>query len=176
VLGRIPKRIENFRGKYSFLSNFYASNVKIHGINYTSAEHAYQAQKSLDKQVQLLISGLKYPGQAKKYGSTITLRPDWGIIRIEIMAYIILNKFYQNTYIGALLLNTCPSTLVEGNWWGDTFWGIDMKSGSGENWLGEILMKVRHDLPMVRNNPDVIENQYGKIGRGYRDEWKKRVI
>ena len=36
--------------------------------------------------------------------------------------------------------------LEEGNWWGDIFWGVDKKTGAGENNLGKILMKVREEL------------------------------
>jgi hypothetical protein len=36
--------------------------------------------------------------------------------------------------------------LVEGNRWGDQFWGVDLRTGLGENHLGKILMKVRDEL------------------------------
>lgn len=35
--------------------------------------------------------------------------------------------------------------LVEGNSFGDTFWGVDARTGKGENHLGKILMKVREE-------------------------------
>lgn len=34
--------------------------------------------------------------------------------------------------------------LIEGNDWGDTFWG--MVDGEGENNLGKILMRVREEI------------------------------
>lgn len=34
--------------------------------------------------------------------------------------------------------------LVEGNWWGDRFWGVC--DGVGENRLGRCLMEVRKEL------------------------------
>ena len=43
-----------------------------------------------------------------------------------------------------LLLATGDAKIVEGNTWGDVFWGVC--NGVGENHLGEILMKVRQDL------------------------------
>ena len=36
--------------------------------------------------------------------------------------------------------------LEEGNGWHDTFWGVDLKTGEGENHLGRILMQVREEL------------------------------
>ena len=35
--------------------------------------------------------------------------------------------------------------LVEGNYWKDTFWGVDEKLG-GKNHLGRILMEIREEL------------------------------
>jgi len=41
-------------------------------------------------------------------------------------------------------LDTGKSELIEGNTWGDTFWGV---SGViGQNNLGKILMKIREEL------------------------------
>lgn len=41
------------------------------------------------------------------------------------------------------LLDTGDLTLIEGNHWGDTFWGVDIRTGKGDNHLGMILMQVR---------------------------------
>ena len=42
------------------------------------------------------------------------------------------------------LLETGDSELIEGNVWGDTFWGIC--NGQGSNMLGVLLTYVRHCL------------------------------
>ena len=42
------------------------------------------------------------------------------------------------------LLETGNTELVEGNTWGDTFWGV--YNVEGENILGRLLMKVREEL------------------------------
>ena len=42
------------------------------------------------------------------------------------------------------LLNTDNAKLIEGNWWGDKFWGIC--NGVGENNLGKLLMEVRDEI------------------------------
>jgi len=36
---------------------------------------------------------------------------------------------------------TAGAVLVEGNAWGDRFWGS--VEGSGQNWLGRLLMEIR---------------------------------
>ena len=40
--------INEFQGKYRFLSNFYPCDIVYEGIQYPSTEHAYQAAKTLD--------------------------------------------------------------------------------------------------------------------------------
>ena len=39
------------------------------------------------------------------------------------------------------LIDTGDAELIEGNWWGDKFWGVC--EGEGENHLGKLLMEVR---------------------------------
>jgi len=56
--------------------------------------------------------------------------------------------FRQNSDLAARLLGTGQMPLVEGNNWGDMFWGVDVKSGKGENHLGRILMKIREELSL----------------------------
>lgn len=59
------------------------------------------------------------------------------------MENLIHQKFSQEP-LRSQLLNTGEEELVEGNTWGDTYWGIC--NGKGQNNLGKILMKVRNQL------------------------------
>lgn len=36
--------------------------------------------------------------------------------------------------------------IQEGNYWGDTFWGVDLKKREGENNLGKLVMEIREKL------------------------------
>jgi hypothetical protein len=45
-----------------------------------------------------------------------------------------------------LLLATGDKELIEGNTWGDTFWGVC--NGIGQNHLGKILMAKRTELKL----------------------------
>jgi len=53
-------------------------------------------------------------------------------------------KFEQNPDLAAKLIATGDEELVEGNTWGDTYWGVCR--GVGQNKLGKILMNVRQEL------------------------------
>ena len=46
------------------------------------------------------------------------------------------------------LINTLDENIVEGNWWGDVFWGVNLKvdPNVGENHLGRLIMEIRKEL------------------------------
>lgn len=132
--------IDKFNGPYRFLSNFWPCNVTLDGVKYTSTEHAYQAAKTVNPAEREMVRIQSTSGKAKKAGKRVTLRADWDDVRVEIMRDLVMQKFEQQP-LKQLLLATENEELVEGNHWGDTFWGVC--NGIGENRLGKILMGVR---------------------------------
>lgn len=135
--------ISNFSGKYSFLSNFYIVPISFEGIVYPSVEHAFQAAKSLDESERLRIMRLGSPGKAKKEGRYLKLRADWEEVKLGVMLTLLRKKF-SFTDLKKMLINTENEELIEGNSWGDTYWG--KYYGVGENKLGKLLMQVRSEL------------------------------
>lgn len=137
--------INEFRGEYFFLSNFYEAPVEYRGLRYGSNEAAFQAQKCMTEAEKEMFTQLR-PSDAKKKGRRVQLRPDWEKVKVGIMREIVRAKFAQNEGLRALLLATGDAVLEEGNTWNDTFWGIHLKNGQGQNHLGRILMQVRKEL------------------------------
>ncbi|MBR5110048.1 MAG: DUF1768 domain-containing protein [Clostridia bacterium] len=138
--------ITNFHEEgYTFLSNFYEAPVTYDGLTYGSAEAAFQAQKCMAKEEKLPFTEAR-PGKSKGMGRRVKLRPDWEQVKVGLMAEIVRAKFSQNEELKQKLLETGEKRLAEGNTWGDTFWGVDLRSGRGENHLGVILMQVRDEL------------------------------
>ena len=133
--------ISSFRDEYFFLSNFYPVELKLDGIVYPNAEAAFQAQKTLDVEERRKFSMLKNPVQAKRLGRKVKLRDDWEEVKLDIMTEIVSQKFLQHSHLIEMLLQTGDEELIEGNKWGDRFWGVC--KGKGENHLGKILMKIR---------------------------------
>ena len=133
--------ISLFRDKYFFLSNFYPVEIKLDGIVYPNAETAFQAQKTLDVEERRKFSMLKNPVQAKRLGRKVKLRDDWEEVKLDIMTEVVSQKFLQHPHLIEMLLQTGDEELIEGNKWGDRFWGVC--KGKGENHLGKILMKIR---------------------------------
>ncbi len=135
--------IPSFVGKYHFLSNFYIAPAEYEGVIYPSSEAAYQAAKSLDPEERKIFLALR-PGQAKRKGKQLRIRPDWENVKIPIMTTIVRDKFVRNPELGDQLLATENKELIEGNHWDDDFWGV--VDGVGENNLGKILMIIRAEL------------------------------
>jgi ribA/ribD-fused uncharacterized protein len=135
--------INSFSGEYRFLSNFWPATVNYDGMKYPSVEHAYQAAKTLDLADRKHIRTLK-AGAAKRYGTnTVKLRPGWEGMKLQVMESLIYAKFANHLELKEWLLNTGDQELIEGNDWGDTYWGV---CGHGQNHLGKILMRVRLEL------------------------------
>ena len=135
--------ITSFSGPYRFLSNFWIVNLRIGDMHFISAEHAYQAAKSLDPQDWANISSIETPGGAKRAGRLLKIRPDWDEIKLDVMEIILREKF-SNPELAHRLHETGDQELIEGNTWGDTYWGICRNKG--ENHLGKLLMKIRKEL------------------------------
>lgn len=136
-----PKVIDLFRGPHRFLSNFQEAEVEFEGVVYPTTEHAYQAAKTLIPVERQYIAQLTTPGEAKRAGRKVTKRPDWEQVNLAIMEGLNYQKFSQYPHLRAKLLATGDAELIEGNTWGDIFWGVCR--GVGLNHLGRILMRVR---------------------------------
>lgn len=136
--------IDSFKGENGWLSNMWPAMVMFEGEIYSSAEHAYQASKTLDPEFRKEIRRAADGYKAKKIGRFVNVRTDMKEKRLELMYRIVFDKFARNLDLMNKLLATGEQELVEGNNWNDTFWG--RCSGVGENHLGKILMKVREEL------------------------------
>lgn len=137
-------RIERFRGKHEFLSNFAPTIIKYDGILFTSVETAFQAAKTMDMELRKRMARYT-PAEAKRAGRHLNLRPDWESVKEDIM-YELLKKKFQSDAFGykSKLLETGDAELIEGNTHKDTYWGVC--GGVGKNRLGYLLMKVRDTL------------------------------
>lgn len=140
IFGR--KIIDSFKGEYEFLSNFYREPVYYDGCFWPTAEHAYQAAKCFYQEDFDLFKDPKMtPGQAKRLGRKVEMWDNWNDIKQSTMEKIVTAKFVPHSDIAWKLHHTEDAILIEGNTWGDTFWG--QCNGEGKNWLGQILMFVR---------------------------------
>jgi len=139
----MPGPIDSFSGDFRWLSNFAEAPVVHDGVEYPTTEHAYQAAKTTDWAERDAIHQCATPGRAKRMGREITMRPDWDDVKEAVMLDLTRQKYALPEYRERLLA-TGDREIVEGNTWGDTFWGVC--NGVGENKLGRILMRVRDEI------------------------------
>lgn len=159
--------INNFSGTHGWLSNFWPSPVRLRMVQFPTVEHAFQAAKvapptdwitramapaqgmALEQAQEDAWLEAVAPfqtgtaGQAKRRGRQVELRPDWEKVKVDVMRKLLRQKF-DNIDLRVALLNTRPHHLIEGNHWGDTFWGVC--DGNGENMLGTLLMEIRREI------------------------------
>lgn len=156
--------IHEFRGEHLFLSNMQPLRFPILTIQGTyaySSEHAYQAAKFTDPVIHRLVAhvtalerqkGERLDGISSKNlahelidGDESLKNPGWGDqMKLAVMEEAVRRKFIANPDLLDMLLATGDEELVEGNTWGDRFWGVDpVGSEDGENHLGQVLMQVR---------------------------------
>jgi ribA/ribD-fused uncharacterized protein len=139
--------ITSFSGENRFLSNFWPSIVMMDGQPFPSVEHAYQAAKTTDKTQRRVIQYAPTAGKAKRLGKKVTMRPDWEAVRLQIMEELLREKFKEGILLKKLQA-TKPHKLIEGNTWGDQFWG-ESPLGTGQNHLGLLLMQIRDDVKLI---------------------------
>jgi ribA/ribD-fused uncharacterized protein len=147
--------IPKFEGDDFYLSNFHPSPINLtptdfpDGLTFYTGEHMFQALKwraMKDKtgagDYVKSIAEDPSPQHAKKAGREVEIDlEEWDAIKIDMMRETVWQKFKQNLDLRNELLATGSAMLVEGNTWGDKFWGrVD---GKGTNMLGSILMEVR---------------------------------
>lgn len=141
------KTINEFRGEYYFLSNFYPCKIVIGNLTFGSTEAAYQALKCRDYTDMVQFCNLD-PATSKRLARELKragkCKPNWNDLSLEVMEDLIRVKFNVHQDLKQKLLDTGDAELIEGNYWKDHFWGVC--NGVGENHLGKILMKVREEL------------------------------
>lgn len=143
--------IFSFTGDFEFLDNFYLAEVGFEGLLFPSVENAYQAAKCEEVLLRRIFTNLT-PGMAKVLGREVKIRSDWDKEKVSIMKNLLEQKFCK-PFLCEKLIKTEDALLVEGNTWGDTFWGVDSKTGQGENNLGKILMEIRTKISAVHATP-----------------------
>ena len=142
--------IDDFRGEYHFLSNFYGHPFEYKGLTYPNAEAAFQAQKCRTDDERIKYTIVKNPVVAKRMGKKEPGFPaNWNEISPGIMKDILKAKFAVPE-LKEKLLATGDAELIEGNSWHDNKWGSctceRCAAKEGANLLGKTLMIIRDEI------------------------------
>jgi len=136
--------ILRFEKDHRYLSNFYPSMFQVEtGHRFATVEHFYQAMKTSSEEWFKQIMWAKSPGEAKKLGKQCPMVENWEQVKDSMMLTGLKHKFQQNKNLKEKLISTGTDVIIEGNTWGDSYWGYDLKLGYGQNRLGQLLMIVR---------------------------------
>jgi len=146
--------IHTFKSEeHGWLSNMTICKIQLKGRFFKSVEHAYVSEKRGDDEWRTYCANQGFhpnshsPYQIKKKGQDITIRPDWDDVKLLVMEHCLREKFKHEPF-RTLLKETGNQNIQEGNYWGDAYWGIDLKQNPnvGENHLGRLIMKIRNEL------------------------------
>jgi ribA/ribD-fused uncharacterized protein len=132
--------------EYGCFSNFSAHPIQLKGTVWPTSEHYFQAQKFAGHPDEEEVRRAASPMVAARMGRSRKrpLRPDWEAVKLDVMREAVRAKFTQHPDLTAVLLGTGGAALVE-HTANDAYWA-DGGDGSGQNWLGRILMEVRAEL------------------------------
>lgn len=146
-----------FQSRHSYLSNFYACQIRINGKLFTSSEQAYQYQKAViceRDDTALSIKANNDPEEVKKLGDNAETCPEWESKKRAVMKCVVAHKFKQNPKLRAKLEGTRGMDLLECTT--NRYWGTGRKLDSplwnesnnfeGKNELGKILGEIRAAL------------------------------
>lgn len=156
------RMVDVFAGPYRALSNFGDPTLTTEPITiylpWTGPmtagqnENLYQAAKSdnLAERKRILAAS---PADAKVLGQRCSLIDGWDDRKYAVMEACIDAKFAPGRIETAALLLTRDAALVEGTWWNDRVWGVDLTDPDrpGRNLLGSMLMNRRALLNMRCN-------------------------
>lgn len=138
--------IKEFKDDYKWLSNFASVEIILDNFTYPSVEHAYQSAKCSFLWWKDLCSDTSNSASyVKRRSKTIKLVDDWDNIKVDIMKKCLEQKYNSYPYKN-LLITTSNQYIQDGNYLDDKFWGVCLKTNTGQNILGHLIMNIRTSL------------------------------
>lgn len=148
-----PTEIRFYRANekpYGVFSNLFKRSITFEGVEFPTAEHAYQAGKARKEAVRDWILSAPTPSLVAMAAHglyTWDITPNWSKIKFDRMREVLRAKYTQHEDLRTLLLSTGEARLVEScstdnlvnRTWGEV-------NGKGLNMLGVLLMEVRAEL------------------------------
>ncbi|GBC03755.1 hypothetical protein RclHR1_00530030 [Rhizophagus clarus] len=136
--------------------------------SWATSEHLFQAAKfkntrpEIADKIRKCRTARDALNMARKYQQYVD--PSWQSINVQVMEWVVKNKFEQHPILARRLLETGDQILVE-HTEVDRFWG-DGGDGSGRNMLGEVLMRVRKHLRDTRSHLINNNGENSSLGAG----------
>ena len=141
---------------FGFFSNFAPYPIFLENEFWKTAEHFFQASKFTDLNLRLKIKEIESPMKAAKEGRNPKniIRTDWESIKESVMLNALISKFLQHPKLRKEIILTGNAKLIE-HTKNDNYWA-DGGDGTGQNKLGELLMKVREEVKKYSDDFDLV--------------------
>jgi ribA/ribD-fused uncharacterized protein len=142
-----------YEQEFYVLSNFSAFRLYWVGLDFDTSEAAYQYEKfrsmpdePIRENIRRDIYEARSAHDAFKIAETNQkyVRPEWPVIKVDVMRSILLAKAQQHEYVRRKLLETGNRELIEDSF-RDSFWGWGPNK-DGLNMLGKLWMEIRDKL------------------------------
>ncbi len=148
----IKKKVESSKYCINWFSNMrkFDKPLIYQGIKFLAPENFYQATKLPKERTDLRQEIAQMtPHLSKKEirsRGRYEWRADWDREEsLRVMRYALEYKFAPDTTWGQKLKNY-KGEIIEWNNWRDEFYGVNIFTGEGENWLGRILTEIKSKL------------------------------
>jgi ribA/ribD-fused uncharacterized protein len=137
---------------YGVFSNLYRRAIVFEGLEFATAEHAYQAGKARKPEVREWLLNAPSPALVAMAAHglyTWDIMPKWSQTKFDRMRDVLRAKFSQHDDLREILLSTGNLRLVENasvdnevnRLWGEV-------NGKGKNMLGVLLMELREEMQL----------------------------
>lgn len=151
--GAAQKEIHFYRANekpYGVFSNLFKRPITFEGVEFPTAEHAYQAGKARKPEVKEWLLNAPSPALVAMAAHglyTWDIAPNWSTTKFDRMRGVLRAKFSQHEDLRKILLATGDLRLVESatvdnpvnRLWGEV-------NGKGQNMLGVLLMELRDEF------------------------------
>jgi len=145
-------RVCFYEQDFYVLSNFSAFTLQWKNLRFDTSEAVYHWEKFTFGELAILSSIQNAIQTAPSAHEAFKIaernkglrRPDWDLVKVDIMRDILRKKVNQHEYVRRKLLATGDRELVE-NSWRDDFWGWGHNK-DGRNQLGKLWMEIRSEI------------------------------
>jgi len=131
------------------LRNDYPAPVSYGGLVYPTVSHAYWALSAADPADRTSIRTALDVPTARQSAALAKRRPDWGRVRLAVMAGLLRAKFRQHPELAQVLVGTGDSVIRCTGYSDSPYWRDEGEWG-GRNWMGRLLELVRSEVVLER--------------------------
>ena len=147
------KNVRKFRGKDDPLSNLYMgqNKIKVDNVFYIASEQYYQSESAKHHKMYDLKEKIEASNNTRhifNISKNITVNKEWNQRKRAVMKKVLIQKYLYVPEFRESLKDSGSATIIEDTY--DPYWG---GLGGGLNVMGELLMEIRANPPLLSKTP-----------------------